>query len=126
MRCAETTVRDMWNKIFEYIEGEVASLRSKGVIWIGGARRSTDAVPLLLQITTKHNPVESLVLEFDPQTKEIQFDSPIATPGVPRRSFFEINRDGLVALKKHVVGQEPPKEPMTVAQFSKYVLSKYA
>jgi hypothetical protein len=80
---------------------------------------------VLLQIVSKNGPFEPLVLQFDPKSKEIHFDSPIATPGVPRISVFEINRDGLIALKNHVVGKEPPKDSMTVPQFGKFVLSKY-
>jgi hypothetical protein len=124
----ETTAQDVWNKIFEYIENEVSVFNSSSrnsITWIGGARRKGDSTPVLLQIVSRNGPVEPLVLQFDPRTKEIQFDSPIATPGVPRRSVFEINRDGLVTLKNHVVGGEPPKDPMTVAQFSKFVLAKY-
>jgi hypothetical protein len=124
----ETTSREAWNKIFEYIEHEVSVFNSSSqnsITWIGGARRKGDEVPMLLQIVSKNGPVEPLVLQFDPKTKEIRFDSPIAAPGVPRRSVFEINRDGLIVLKNHVVGAEPPKDPMTVAQFCKFVLAKY-
>src|SRR5579872_184750 len=71
------------------------------------------------------HPLGPVVVAIDGNTKVIQFDGTIASPGVPRRDFFTINRGGLVVLKEHMVGlPEPPTEPMTPEHFSKFVLAE--
>jgi hypothetical protein len=67
-----------------------------------------------------------VVLQFDPKTREIQFEATNSKPyWVPRTALFKIDGDGMIVLKQHVVGKpEPSKDPMTAEGFAKFVLAK--
>jgi hypothetical protein len=83
---------------------------------MGGATWPSEE-PCLIQITgsTSTTRFEPVVLQFDPKTREIQFEATNNKPfWVPRRALFKIDGDGMIVFKQHVVGKpEPSQDPMT-------------
>lgn len=109
----------VWEKIREAIKQKVSVFNGRG----GEQFKVSPTASTFIQVVGNRLPVEPVVVQVDPNTTVIQFDSTIARPGVPRRDFFTINPDGLIVLKEHSVGQPmPPSDPMSPEQFADFVL----
>ena len=116
----------VFKTIVESIEREVSEFNESHEPKLTVSRLGAEGIQVFPRVTAtqKQNRPSPVVVQIDRNTKVIQFDGTTVGPGVPRRDFFTINKDGLVVLKEHMVGTpKPPSEPMTPEHFSKFVLA---
>jgi hypothetical protein len=116
----------VFSNIVASIEREVSEFNETHGPRLTASRigNGVQVVPKVASIVHPH-PLGPVVVAIDGNTKVIQFDGTIASPGVPRRDFFTINPEGLVVLKEHMVGSpEPQRKLMTPEHFSKFVLAE--
>jgi S1-C subfamily serine protease len=101
-----------WSTVIENIKRGIVVLNSsegKAQTVMGGATWPSEEPWLIQIIDSTSTPFEPVVLQFDPKTREIQFEATNSKPyWVPRTALFKIDGDGMIVLKQHVVGKPEP------------------